>query len=568
MTKIPVVYLQYKPELPSGINGEYWDQQMLRDLFSGEMWSWEHGYEFEPTELFDGKEWGEPVKGAVIVMPARQQTDQIAKLNADIAKLDWVVLMLTGDEESAFEHTLIDHPNMRLWVMSPRPDRHTTDKHGHTIRRLGSGYTPHQREFNKSLLLPLKGLDWFYAGQSNHKRRTICAQMLGGLEGGILKETSGFTQGIPQDEYYGHLANAKIAPCPSGGHTPDTFRLFEALEAGCFPIADEVTAEMQYPLGYWEWFFEGPIPFYPLTDYGGLRDYIKEALKDWKHLCNKTFAWWMQQKRQMAYNLRKDIKEVSGMDFNDNITVIIPTSTIKDHPSTAMIEKTIADVRSKLPTAEIIITIDGLNEHFSDRKADYEEYTRRLVWKCNNEWHNVVPIVFDKPTHQVGMTRKALEMVHTPAILFVEHDCPLTPDVEFEYSWDELVAAILDGQANVIRFHHEAKILPEHKDLMIGEVEKVNGVPMQRTMQWSQRPHLARTDYYRQMLDQYFAPDAFGMIEDHIYGKMLIDCKDKGMMGWFNWRVWVFHPEGDNIKRSYTVDGRGEDSKYDEDFHY
>lgn len=561
---IDVLYLQYKPELPSGINGDYWDMTMIRDLFNGEIWSWEKQYEFRSIDKFEDIQ-GD---GAVIIMPARQQTEMVQRLNQDIAKFKWVVLMLTGDEESVFPIEQVDHPNIRFWVMSPRPERHTTDKYGHAIRKLGCGYTPGLREHMKAKGLPNKDLDFFFAGQINHSRRRKCIEALSGAENGVVKGSNGFAQGLPQEEYYNYLARTIVAPCPSGGYTPDTFRLFEALESGCFPIADEVTEVIKYDLGYWEWFFDGPIPFYPLVEYAGLRDYITKALSEWPKNGQQVFSWWQQQKRQIAYNLRNDIREVAGVDFNDDITVLMPTSVIADHPSTAMIEQTIRDVRTKLPHAEIIIMVDGLREQFKNREAAYNEYINRLLWKCNYEWKNVVPIVFDRPTHQVGMTRKALEMVKTPCILFVEHDCPLTPDKEFDYSFDELVKTIMSGEANIVRFLHESHILKEHEDLMIGEIERVNGVPLQRTMQYSQRPHLARTDFYRKMLEQNFSPDAYGMIEDHMYGKVLVDCKDNGLMGWYNWRIWCFMPDDENKKRSYTIDGRGTDSKYDDEFHY
>jgi hypothetical protein len=33
-------------------------------------------------------------------------------------------------------------------------------------------------------------------------------------------------------------------------------------------------------------------------------------------------------------------------------------------------------------------------------------------------------------------------------------------------------------------------------------------------------------------------------------------------MGWYNWRLWIYTPEG-NIKRSYHLDGRGGDPKFE-----
>jgi hypothetical protein len=55
---------------------------------------------------------------------------------------------------------------------------------------------------------------------------------------GTFIPTKGFTQGDPHDLYYRQMADAKVAPAPSGPETPDSFRLFEALESGCVPIAD------------------------------------------------------------------------------------------------------------------------------------------------------------------------------------------------------------------------------------------------------------------------------------------------------------------------------------------
>jgi hypothetical protein len=452
---------------------------------------------------------------------------------------------------------------MKVWAMSPRIGKHDN------CRRLGSGYTPKLRETFKNMEIPDKETGWFFAGQLNNKRRQDCAKWLKNYEKGEFIGTQGFTQGIDQEEYFKKLADAKIAPCPSGIHTPDTFRLFEALESGCIPIADEVCDEYIPEVGYWGWFFEEQVPFPVIRNYEGIQDYIRKLLPDWKNKGNKVFAWWMKKKREMAYNLRNDIKQLSGIDFEDNITVIIPTSTIPSHPSTEIIDQTISDVRKKLPNSEIILMFDGLNEHYADRKDVYEEYIRRTLWKCNFEWKNVLPLIFDEPSHQVKMTREALKYVKTPTILFVEQDAPICPDPEFDYSFNELVKTIESGQAQLVRFHHEASILESSKHLMIGNIEMVNGVPMQRTIQYSQRPHLASTAFYRNMLDFYFSKDCYTMIEDVIYGKVIEDYEKMGMQGWFQWRLWVFAPsitgEG-NWKRSYTTDGRKEDKKYDEDF--
>jgi hypothetical protein len=110
--------------------------------------------------------------------------------------------------------------------------------------------------------------------------------------------------------------------------------------------------------------------------------------------------------------------------------------------------------------------VDGVRPEQEDYRMACEEYTRRLLSLANHEWHNVMVLLFEYHQHQARMTRAALSHVATPAILFVEHDAPITPDYEFE--WDRLIDAIMCGDANVIRFHHEALVLPDHEHLMLG----------------------------------------------------------------------------------------------------
>jgi hypothetical protein len=322
---------------------------------------------------------------------------------------------------------------------------------------------------------------------------------------------------------------------------------------------------------YWTWFFGEEPPFPVLTDYNQLDGYTYDALANWKPLANRTFAWWMAKKRQMAHWLENDLADVGApdieqLDIADLITVLIPSSPISAHPDTSMIEQTIQDVRAELPDSEVIIMLDGVRPEQEDRREAYEEYKRQLLWLVNFKWHNVLPIIFNEHTHQAAMTREALRQVATPTILFVEHDAPITPDHDFD--WQTLTDVILQGDANVIRFHHEAGVLPEHEYLMLGPVEPIQGktsgreVPLRKTAQWSQRPHLTSTAFYRQMIKNYFNPKSRTMIEDVIHGAVIESCRKDSVMGWYNWRLWIYTPEG-NIKRGYHLDGRGGDPKFD-----
>ena len=568
--QINVVFQSYKAETPAR---GYWDQAMLEDLFSRSLWNPVNGYSFRFISMEDVV----PADGAIVVFPARAQADCIDKLNADIDRLKWCILILTGDEESVFPfEKLHRRPELKVWVMAPRPDRHSS-----ADRFIGSGYPTGARKLMADYEFEAMNRlnEWFFAGQNTHPRRKMCTEELSKSHGlvGKLLTTQAFTTGYPRPDYYKNLCSAKVFPCPAGPFTPDTFRFFETLESGGIPIADRIASVTGYPEGYFDLLFRdipGHRPFPELEKYSDLIGYMEDVLRErpletWTTRSNRAFAWWQRVKRSMAYWIVEDLKAL-GLpaseedELRDNITVIIPTSPIPSHPDISMLVETIRTVRAHLPESEIIVTFDGVRTEQEDRRKSYEEYIRRALWHFNFKEKNVLPIVFSEHKHQSGMMREALKLVKTPEVLYVEHDAPLTPDRPIE--WSNLIGAIRNGDANVIRFHFEEMIHPEHKHLMFDEEpQEVHYAPMMRTFQWSQRPHLASTEFYRRILSLYFPESSKTMIEDLLYGIVWEKCTTGGIMAWYEFRLWIYTPLP-QIKRSYHLDGRSSDPKYDMKF--
>lgn len=241
----------------------------------------------------------------------------------------------------------------------------------------------------------------------------------------------------------------------------------------------------------------------------------------------------------------------------NDITVILVTSVLPSHPSTRIIDETYASIRHHLPDSEIILQIDGLREEQIDRKADYDAYKETVLWKCLHEWNNVLPVVFEGLHHQSGMMRETIDLVKTPMLLYVEGDAPLVIDKTID--WQKCVDLIYTSEANTIRFHHEAVIPEPHEHLMLG----ASGGFM-RTVQWSQRPHLSSTLYYKDIVLPTLPDKSF--IEDTFHGVVHNDYRDYGKMGWGKHRLWIYYPNaGKDIKRSYTTDGREGGLKYTSD---
>lgn len=352
--------------------------------------------------------------------------------------------------------------------------------------------------------------------------------------------------------------------------SPDSFRLFEALETGCIPIVDAASGKEDFP-EFWEKIFGPDRPLLEVIDWKRAPSVASNALKNYTEEVNKVFGWWQHYKRNLAYKLRDRVNELSGHggqgELSDRITILMPTSPIKSHPDTRVIEETIESVRAQpeLKDAEIIVMLDGVRPEQRHRCADYEEFCRRLLWLCNNQWRNVIVQRHDEHMHQGMMTKVALNtMVQTEMILFVEQDTPICDHIE----WEGMAEAIRTKAANAIRLHHEALILPDHEHLMIGKALTRGGIRMRRTQQWSQRPHLASTEFYRWMIDTYFGNESRTMIEDVMYSVLETHYREKEMEGWDKFRLWIYTPKTDSIKRSYHTDGREGESKYTMTFAY
>lgn len=511
----------------------YWDYAILDELLDG----------FQKKEVRTL----EKTERAIVIIPARSHANLIDHINAEIQKIDHVVLFLMGDEEHLFPVEQIFHPSVHIWVQNPKPIRHDA------YNRLGCGFTPHVRTYAGDV--PEKDINWFFAGQITHERRILMAKILRKNSDGILIETEGFTQGYPQEEYCQKLSKSKIVPCPSGPETPDTFRVYEALEFGCVPIADEATRKEEI-LGFWNWMFNEQVPFPTYIDPLMMFKHVNITKSVYPIMNNLIQAWWYRWKQKTKAQIKLQAG-FSPRNKNDLITVVIPISPISSHPDTKILEETIQTLRFHLPESEVVLTFDGVRKEHQHLHEAYQEHIRRILWKCR-EWKNVSPYIFNEHTHQVGMARTILPQITTPLLLYVEQDTPLVIDEPID--WDALIDATLSQKANVIRLHFEGVIPEAHTHLMIGKPEN----DLLKTVQWSQRPHLARVDFYRQMLEKHFTPDAKCFIEDKIHGCLQDDWGLHGEKGWENWKLFIYHPMTGNIKRSYHTDGRAGAQKLDE----
>lgn len=816
---IPVVWLSYHPETVKARG--YWDQGWLERIFDQTVYAHPSPFSFSHHTSFGTVPHD---SGAIVVIPARHHIADIPRINDAISHLPWTLIVLTGDEAAEFDWTQLIHHNFAIWVQTPDPNVHPPD-----LRGVGDWWRPETLDILRSFSDLPKTLDWFYAGQINSIPRRQCQAILSKLPGGQMHTTKIFGSGLPYPDYLQLLAQAKIAPCPTGPYcltpktpvlcadlvwrpvgelqlgqeivgfdeepkglgqggstkyrtakvtatgrkmlpcyrvetsegvveasedhlwlvslrhpdwksssartwkrskelepddrivffgppwetdeswdagwlagildgegsletettyrfkisqnpgevleyarqvllergfklyehhshrkvkkltinggryetmrligsirpkrflaraketwegtrtssrtgnsfavvesvepigvretvtlststgtliangllshnTPDTFRLFEALEAGCIPVVERYAPNRLHRVpDYWKHLFSGPPPFPVIDDWTEFPDLLPRLLHDWPANANRIGAWWQQRKRYISRRLHTDIETFSGIvpPSRDIITVLIPTSPAPLHPDVSHLTATLDSIRAHLPTAEILLLIDGVRTQQLHRRPAYYEYTRRILHLIRTRYTNVTPVLFDEHQHQAAMTIHALNSyVGTPLVLFVEHDTPLTPpDLFGHIPFDTLAQPLLSGDLDLIRLHHEASILDPHQHLMIDhDTVTIGPVQCRRTAQWSQRPHIATANFYRGILSTYFSPESRTMIEDVMHGVSATEWNVNGQQGWEKFRLAVYHPDDSpSIKRSEHLDSRGDDPKYPMVFRY
>lgn len=500
-------------------------------------------------ELLQGVHGPVPEDGTVVVVPGRYHSGDIEAVNARLQAHESVLLIVTADEANEFPSDLLTHERLVVWVQTLRPGRFTQG-----FAAFPLGYPPHTRQWvaETGFPPPVPFLDWYFAGQITHVRRALAVEALEAVPCGDLLMTEGFTQGRERRVYLRGLQAAKVAPCPSGPVTQETLRMWEALATGTIPIADALPPEGRDD-GFWLRLFDGvPPPFPIIRDWSKVPEVIGELLEGWPHTANVVQAWYSKHRRMWAQRLTNTLTDLTGSsgDF-EQVTVLIPTSPIPSHPETAIIEETVASVRERFPASDIRIMVDGVRPEQWHRTPMYQEYTRRLLWLAHNRWWNVTVTLHDVHKHQAQMARDELAWVTTPLLLYVEHDTPLIND----WPVARLIKPLLQESAYIVRMNHEHQVHPDHEHLMEDpDVTHLGGLPMRRTNQWSQRPHLARVDRYRDWLDEWFTQGERSMIEDTMHSVIQRST-------WDRYRVWLYTPKG-NQQRSIHTDARGSDPKW------
>ena len=137
---------------------------------------------------------------------------------------------------------------------------------------------------------------WSFLGTTHGSSRYDLLDKHKNIMPNFINLTEDFSgkKSMDTNDYYKILNNSIFAPIPHGYFHPETYRLYEALEAGCIPIIEN-------PFN----FFDNFLPNNPLPSVNSWEDsstIIKKYLenkKDIEIVGNKINDWWTQHKENL-----------------------------------------------------------------------------------------------------------------------------------------------------------------------------------------------------------------------------------------------------------------------------
>jgi len=175
------------------------------------------------------------------------------------------------------------------------------------IRSFGIGYRDQFANQCQQLKQLPRTLVWSFAGYLKKSDRTLICQLFERFTPYVIHETGGFNIGLLNTtEYAQLLCSSKFVLCPVGNCSLDTFRLYEACEAGAIPVT--LYSNVNQPFvrfiqNYWAMLFGvHELPF--IVSHSWEENVQKMAFylehpETYKELCRRCDVFWQVYKETL-----------------------------------------------------------------------------------------------------------------------------------------------------------------------------------------------------------------------------------------------------------------------------
>jgi glycosyltransferase involved in cell wall biosynthesis len=150
---------------------------------------------------------------------------------------------------------------------------------------------------------------WSFAGHQRVASRAEMLDALAGLRPSKAHLTGGFNapEGLSLDDYRDLLKTTLFAPCPAGFSSVDTFRVYEALEAGCIPIVERRRGSDYFRRAY------GAHPMPTVEAWSEATDLMTGVMErnEQEDLRQRCYLWWSSYKNKIKRGFQRRLLESS-----------------------------------------------------------------------------------------------------------------------------------------------------------------------------------------------------------------------------------------------------------------
>jgi len=178
------------------------------------------------------------------------------------------------------------------------------------IRPLPLGFS---KGYRASGTIPIENRKYSYgfAGHNHRGRRqfrSASCKLEETFPGrGYVKWTRGFATGLDIKQYSDLMDQCKIALCPEGQKSSETFRYFEALIAGCVIVTCRKPET---------WFYQDA-PHITIDDWHDLSDVVGSTLSnlsEMQELSHRSIKWWQDfcSPKPLAQYMVREIRSLMG----------------------------------------------------------------------------------------------------------------------------------------------------------------------------------------------------------------------------------------------------------------
>ena len=197
------------------------------------------------------------------------------------------VLFVTSDEHHQNLTKFTDHPNVVMVFKNYYPHKYYSTKQ----KPLPLGYLQGFSASGEAEMSD-RDIDYSFSGTVNNSGREVLHKNILELkEDGRVKYIdfyTGWAQGLSMQVYSELMDRSKIALCPHGYVSSETFRYFEAAKAGCV-ILSEKKPDV--------WYYEDA-PHVEIESWNELPEILDELLSDpdkLEEIRLRTLKWWEEK---------------------------------------------------------------------------------------------------------------------------------------------------------------------------------------------------------------------------------------------------------------------------------